>query len=191
MSGKSSTLSASGVELINRQKGYRVQTATILAFALRLKRRLRLGKKKFNICFVDDHTIRSLNRTYRAQDKPTDVLSFPWNEPGRPVMPPALPSDWPNAHTGAADFLGEVVISTPTARRNAAAEDHSVLDEIRWLILHGVLHLLGYDHECDTGEMVALELELREQLEVMGRSPVEKSKSKVKTQKAKVKAEAS
>ncbi len=66
------------------------------------------------------------------------------------------------------------------------AEGHSTLNEIRWLILHGVLHLLGYDHERDSGEMVALELALREQLGVAG-GPGGKSKSKVKMQKAKVK----
>jgi probable rRNA maturation factor len=189
MKRRDSIPSARGVELVNRQKGYRVQTATILAFALKLQRRLQLGKKKFSLCFVDDNAVRSLNRAYRGQDKSTDVLSFPWNEPGRPVSPPALPHARRNAHNGAADFLGEVVISAPAARRNAAAEGHSVLNEIRWLILHGVLHLLGYDHERDKGEMVALELALREQLEVTGRSPIEKSKSKGKTQKSKGKAE--
>jgi ssRNA-specific RNase YbeY (16S rRNA maturation enzyme) len=61
-----------------------------------------------------------------------------------------------------------VVISVETARRHAAMEGHSTLNEIRWLILHGVLHLLGYDHEDDTGEMVALELALRDKLDEKG-----------------------
>ena len=66
------------------------------------------------------------------------------------------------------DFLGDIVISVETARRNARGEGHATLMEIRWLILHGVLHLLGYDHEVDDGEMTALELRLREQLGVDG-----------------------
>ncbi len=65
-----------------------------------------------------------------------------------------------------ANFLGDAVISVETARRNAAAEGHSTLNEIRWLMLHGVVHLLGYDHERDKGEMIALEL--AEQLGVAG-----------------------
>ena len=59
-------------------------------------------------------------------------------------------------------FLGDIMISVDTARRNARREGHSTLDEIRWLILHGALHLLGYDHARDNGEMLRLELSLRE-----------------------------
>ncbi len=62
------------------------------------------------------------------------------------------------------NFLGDIVISAPTARRNAHAEGHSIMREIRWLILHGVLHLLGYDHTTDHGEMVAFEHDLRARL---------------------------
>jgi probable rRNA maturation factor len=62
------------------------------------------------------------------------------------------------------DFLGDIVISVDTAKRNARKEGHSTLNEIRWLILHGLLHLLGYDHESDQGEMVKLELALRGRL---------------------------
>ncbi len=63
-----------------------------------------------------------------------------------------------------AGFLGDVVISLETARRNARAEGHSIQNEVRGLILHGLLHLLGYDHETDNGEMTALELSLRDEL---------------------------
>lgn len=186
MRREDSVPSARGVELVNLQKRYRVQTAALLAFALNLKGRLRLGKKKFNICFVDDNAIRNLNLAFRGQDKPTDVLSFPWNEAGSP--PPVEPSLRPlrrHGQDGITDFLGDVVISVQTAGRNAGAEGHSTLNEIRWLILHGVLHLLGYDHEHDTGKMTALELALREQLGVAGRLAEEKTKSKIKRQKSK------
>jgi len=60
------------------------------------------------------------------------------------------------------------VISVETARRNAEFERHTTLNEIRWLILHGLLHLLGYDHEKDSGQMITLELALREKLDVAG-----------------------
>jgi len=165
--------------LVNLQKRYAVRTASLTTFVRNLKRRLRLGNREFNICFVDNRAIRQLNSAYRGRDEATDVLSFPWNEAasgqwlqpggavvpaarkgGRPV-PPGLPGRIRN-------FLGDVVISVETARRNARAEGHSTLNEIRWLALHGVLHLLGYDHEHDNGEMMALELALREQLGVAG-----------------------
>ena len=109
---------------------------------------------------------------------------FPGTKRRQPPADGARPAPARRGHGGIANFLGDVVISVETARRNAAAEGHSTLNEIRWLILHGVLHLLGYDHEHDNGEMMALELALREQLGVAG-GQARKSKSKVKMQKAK------
>jgi probable rRNA maturation factor len=147
-----------GVTLINRQRRYYFSRAALCEFAGRLKRRLRLGGKEFNICLVDDRAIRQLNASFLGKDKPTDVLSFPR---AAAAQGKALPLRGGN-------FLGEVVISVETARRNARAEGHSTLNEIRWLILHGVLHLLGYDHAHDQGEMTALELSLREELSIAG-----------------------
>jgi probable rRNA maturation factor len=66
------------------------------------------------------------------------------------------------------NFLGDIVISVDTAKRNARQEGHSTLNEMRWLILHGVLHLLGYNHERDHGEMTRLELALRSRLGISG-----------------------
>jgi probable rRNA maturation factor len=172
--------------LVNLQKRYLVRTASLSSFVRNLKRRLRLGIQEFNICFVDDKVIRNLNLTFRRKDKATDVLSFPWNEAAGPLQARRRPSSRRRRRGGITNFLGDVVISVQTARRNAGEEGHSTLNEIRWLILHGVLHLLGYDHEHDTGEMMALELALREQLGVAGHR--RKSKSKGKTQKSKVKA---
>ena len=168
--------------LVNLQKRYVIHRSPLSAFVRNLKRRLRLGKREFNICFVDDRTIRRLNSAYRGKDKPTDVLSFPWNESAGSHRLETWPRGWEG--DGITNFLGEVVISVEMARRNARAEGHSTLNEIRWLILHGVLHLLGYDHERDSGEMVALELSLREQLGIAGQLGVE---NKVKRQNAKVK----
>jgi len=170
-----------GVVLVNLQKPYVVRTASLSAFVRNLKRRLRLGTREFNICFVDDSAIRNLNSAYRGKDKATDVLAFPWNEVDGPLPPEPRAPSRRGERGGITNFLGDVVISVETARRNACVEGHSTLNEIRWLILHGVLHLLGYDHEHDSGEMTALELALREQLGVAG-GLGGKEKSKGKTQ---------
>jgi len=113
---------------------------------------------------MNDAAIRRLNLTYRGKDKATDVLSFPWNETQEPLRAEAPASSRRRQRDGIRNFLGDVAISVETARRNADRAGHSTLNEIRWLVLHGVLHLLGYDHTRDAGEMVALELSLREQL---------------------------
>jgi ssRNA-specific RNase YbeY (16S rRNA maturation enzyme) len=82
-------------------------------------------------------------------------------------------------------LLGDIVISAQTARANARQEKHSTENEIRWLILHGLLHLLGYDHATDHGEMTALELLLRERLGIDGRKESEKRNQKAKMRKQK------
>jgi len=167
MSGRNRLPSVRGVVFVNLQKRYVVRNSTLLVFVRSLKRQLRLKKQEFNICFVDDNAIRHLNRAYRGKDKATDVLSFPWNEAGEgPVANPARSAK----RSGVANFLGDIVISVEAARRNAEFEPHSTLNEIRWLILHGLLHLLGYDHEKDSGQMITVELALREQLGVAGAS---------------------
>jgi probable rRNA maturation factor len=90
-----------------------------------------------SIAFVDDETMKGLNRKFRHKNKTTDVLTFP------------------------ADDTCEIVISLDQARRQAADEKHSIATEVRYLLLHGVLHGLGYDHETDGGEMDAIELKVR------------------------------
>lgn len=128
-------------------------------FAGRVRKALRRGRREFNVCFVDDRTIKRLNAQYRGKPKATDVLSFPWQ--GSNGARGAAASEF-------AGFLGDVVISVDAARRNARREGHSTANEIRWLILHGVLHLLGYDHATDRGEMTVLELSLRKRLGIAG-----------------------
>ena len=92
------------------------------------------------VALVRDARVRALNRQYRKIDRPTDVLSFPSDEPG---------------------YLGDVVIAAGVATRQAHAAGHSVAAELRVLALHGLLHLLGYDHERDDGRMARLERRLR------------------------------
>jgi probable rRNA maturation factor len=92
------------------------------------------------VAIVPDTRVRLLNRQYRRKDTATDVLSFPSDERG---------------------YLGDIVIASGVARRQAAAAGHSLQTELRVLALHGLLHLLGYDHERDDGRMARLERRLR------------------------------
>ena len=100
-----------------------------------------LTQKDVELILTDDKEIQELNKTYRNKDKPTDVLSFPLEDlPGMP--------------------LGSIIISVDTAKRGAQEFGHSIDDEITLLFIHGLLHLLGYDHEVDNGEMRAKEEEI-------------------------------
>lgn len=94
--------------------------------------------------FASDRELRRVNRDYRGKDKPTDVLSFPGGEEGE------------EGH-----HVGDILISVPTARRQAAERGHPPDLEIKTLLLHGLLHCLGYDHEADQGKMERLERRLR------------------------------
>jgi probable rRNA maturation factor len=102
------------------------------------------------IALVSDARIRALNRQFRRKDSPTDVLSFANEEAGR--EPPDLRPR----------VLGDIVISTMTARRQAAEAGHSYASELKVLALHGLLHLLGYDHDhpADEGRMARVERRL-------------------------------
>ena len=97
-----------------------------------------------SIALVSDQRVRALNRRYRGIDRPTDVLSFPAQ-----VCPPAE------------GFLGDIVIARGVARRQAQALGHPESTELKVLALHGLLHLLGYDHERYNGAMARLERKLR------------------------------
>ncbi|HEY2466988.1 MAG TPA: rRNA maturation RNase YbeY [Terracidiphilus sp.] len=98
------------------------------------------------VLMTSDTAIRRLNRRFRGKNKATDVLSFPADNPG-PVR-----------------IAGDLAISIPTALRQAAEQGHGVAVEIKVLILHGLLHLAGYDHETDNGEMARREQRLRARL---------------------------
>ena len=100
-----------------------------------------------NIALVSDQRVRALNKTYRRKNYVTDVLSF--------TNPPNPQSLVPNP------FLGEIVIARGVAKRQARDAGHSERTELRILALHGLLHLLGYDHEDDDGAMQRVERRLR------------------------------
>lgn len=143
--------------IINRQSQFDLDLPSLRAYEHQVKSVLDLGQRDFNVCFVSDEEISRMNSVYRGKAVPTDVLSFPWEGEGESGPEEAATGEFQN-------FLGDIVISVATADRNARAEGHSTEEEIRMLILHGVLHLMGYDHQTDHGEMKSLELSLRERL---------------------------
>ena len=99
-----------------------------------------------DVLLTSDAELKALNRAYRGKNKPTDILSFP--------TPPEI----------SATHAGDLAISLDTAARQAASFDHSLEAEVKILVLHGLLHLAGGDHETDSGEMAAREAELRSTL---------------------------
>ena len=121
------------------------------------------------IALVSDARIRTLNRAYRGKDAATDVLSFPPDNEPRPARErPTAYRERPTAYgeRRTADgrrFFGDIAIATGVARRQARAEGHSYATELKVLALHGLLHLLGYDHEdaADAGRMARVERRLR------------------------------
>jgi probable rRNA maturation factor len=109
-----------------------------------------------NIALVSDKCAGALNRQYRGRNSATDVLSFPGSDR---VRQPGRASHFPEAAQNLS--LGEIVIARGVARRQARDARHSYATELRMLALHGLLHLLGYDHENDAGAMATLERRLR------------------------------
>lgn len=106
------------------------------------------GGATVSVLLCGDARMRRLNREFRKIDRPTDVLSFPAGEPG---------------------FLGDVAVDVPYAARQAARRGHALEREVQLLLSHGVLHLLGHDHETDDGEMFRLQSRLVR--EVFGPGP--------------------
>jgi len=117
------------------------------------------ARGRVSIALVSDRRIRTLNRTYRRKDYATDVLSFPAF--ARPDNRRATARQAGHQPPRTDHVLGEIVIARGVARRQARGARHSELTELRVLALHGLLHLLGYDHESDGGEMRRTEQRLR------------------------------
>jgi probable rRNA maturation factor len=133
------------IEAVNRQRRLRLDTEAWSTFATKALAALGKSDSSATIAFVSDNRIRELNRQFRDVDKATDVLSFPSGGPDELE-------------------LGDIAISVETAAAQAKESGLSFDDEIAQLILHGLLHLSGYDHETDNGEMNRLELKLRRKL---------------------------
>lgn len=118
-----------------------VSPSALQRFAGRARKLARV-KGEVAVLITSRGRVRALNRRFRRKDKPTDVLSFPGPQGG------------------------DIAICAEIARQNAARLGHSVSDEIKILVLHGMLHLAGYDHETDSGEMARAEARLRSRLKL-------------------------
>jgi probable rRNA maturation factor len=136
--------------VIFRKRIAGLSPVTLERFVLRARRAVPLHDP-VNVLVSSSSELRSLNRRFRGLDKPTDVLSFPAPRDGR---------------NQARRIAGEVAISADIARENARRLGHSLADEVKILTLHGILHLAGFDHEHDHGEMARKENGLRQQLKL-------------------------
>ena len=146
--------------ILNRQRRVPLAVQPLARFSERVQRELGFSRESVTICFVSDPAIARLNRKFRDKPGPTDVLSFP-----------ARQSKARRAHrlgqpqrASAPHYWGDIVISPETARRYARRRSRALASELRVLILHGMIHLAGYDHERDSGEMIRLERRLRRRL---------------------------
>ncbi len=137
--------------VIFRKRIAGLSRSTLERFVLRARRAIRL-RGLVNVLVTNSSELRALNRRFRRADKATDVLSFPSQEVER------------SSKVGG--VAGDVAISADIARENAARLGHSVGDEVKILSLHGILHLAGFDHERDNGEMARKEGRLRRQLKL-------------------------
>lgn len=153
--------------ILNRQSDVRVSIADLGRFLERVARKLRFGPHAITVCLVTNAQMARWNHAFRGKRGATDVLSFPFgdvHEPGRTV------ARGRGRRRGAIGFsssyLGDIAIAPAVARRNARRYSRTLGDELRVLILHGALHLLGYDHETDQGQMDRLEQSLRRSLEL-------------------------
>ena len=133
------------IEAVNRQRKIKIDTKAWETFAARAVTAIGNAESSATIAFVSDKTIRQLNRQFRGVDKATDVLSFPADDETN---------------------LGDVAISVDTAAAQAKENRLTFDEEVAQLILHGLLHLSGYDHETDNGEMNRLEVRLRRKLRI-------------------------
>jgi probable rRNA maturation factor len=143
---------ARAIEVFNRQRLHPINRAEVVRLSRETLNRAGRSAAGVTITFIRDAAMQRLNREYRGIDAPTDVLSFAYHE-SEETDPGADP-----------DHLGDVIISVETAARYAKKLRLTFDDEICALVIHGTLHLAGYDHETDNGEMNRLERRLRREL---------------------------
>ena len=177
--------------VVNRQRRVPVAVKPLEGFLRRVQHTLRLPAHDVTICLLGDAAMARLNQAFRGKRGPTDVLSFPANgmrrrrgirsaekqRPGLtaeerrkqrsasgPAAPFAASRSSFTSSPSSPPYLGDIAISLQAARRNARRFARPLPQELRLLILHGMLHLAGYDHETDHGEMDRIERRLRRRL---------------------------
>ena len=138
--------------IFNRQRKHAVSVPRLEKLSRKLCRYLKLPQCEFTLILSNDRKIRRLNWLFRHKDQPTDILTFPSSPTDRKDDPFENQS------------LGDMMVSVETAYRQAIRQRHSLEREIDILLIHGVLHLLGYDHETDQGQMRRRERRLQRRL---------------------------
>jgi probable rRNA maturation factor len=153
--------------ILNRQRQVRISVDHLEKFSTKVHKLLNIPADAVTICLVSSADIAKWNRAYRGKNKPTDVLSFTTDEPS--TKHPFRKS--PRKRTAAKPregvdmaYWGDIAIAPVVARQNARRFRREFSDEMCILILHGILHLMGYDHETDNGQMERREMRLRRQL---------------------------
>jgi probable rRNA maturation factor len=150
--------------ILNRQRSVRLSTRALESFLLRVRRELDLKQAQVTVCLVSDAEIAGMNQSFRKKHGPTDVLSFPAVELRQPTRSRRLPDSLALDSLDRDASLGDIAIAPAVAKRNAKNYGRTLPAELKILILHGVLHLLGFDHEADRGEMDRTEKKLRRRL---------------------------
>lgn len=151
--------------LVNLQRKIKFDTASLKPFVSSLLESIdEVANREVAVAFVSDRRMIELNKFFRDKNSTTDVLSFP-HEPDEFEESGKLQfAEKPSEDSAQNGFLGDIVISVEQANKQAEENGLTLDAEIKQLILHGVLHLCGYDHETDDGEMNERELELRDKL---------------------------
>ena len=163
------------IALVNLQRKVKVDSKIFREFINGLSTMVvEAANSTFSVAFISDRRMIELNKFFRGKDSTTDVLSFP-HEPDEFESKSYAFTHEDNAASGqhgitpegvTLTFLGDIVISIEQAQRQAKENKLTLENEIKQLILHGLLHLCGYDHETDMGEMNKRELELRNKLKI-------------------------
>ena len=149
---------------MNRQRSVRLSTRALESFLLRVRRELDLKQAQVTVCLVSDAEIAGMNESFRKKRGPTDVLSFPAVKLRQPSRSKRRPASVVSSSEDSDTSLGDIAIAPAVAKRNAKNFGRTLPAELKILILHGVLHLLGFDHEADRGEMDRTEKKLQRRL---------------------------
>jgi len=155
------------IEVVNRQRKVKTTLKVWREFTdLATSEIAEASKKSLTVAFVSDKKMRRLNGFYRGVNVTTDVLSFPFEPTDVRLAAEEKTNPESQIPNPKSLYLGDIVISLEQAQRQALENNLDFETEIKQLILHGILHLCGYDHETDDGEMNGKELELRDKLDI-------------------------
>lgn len=154
------------IDVINLQRKVKLETGVFRKYVAELSSVVEEANgKTFSVAFISDRRMTELNKMFRGKDSTTDVLSFQ-NEPDEFAATASESLSTVPCPLSTTAFLGDIVISAEQAQKQAKENKLSLENEIKQLILHGLLHLCGHDHETDKGEMNKRELKLRKKLKI-------------------------